>query len=48
FEDNIYYRKGELAKSNAQLVERVARIAKEVDRPIATPDEAREYLGIRR
>ncbi|WP_287809568.1 3-keto-5-aminohexanoate cleavage protein [Kosmotoga sp.] len=48
FEDNIYYRKGELAKSNAQLVERIVRIAKELGREIATPDEAREILGIRR
>lgn len=46
FEDNIYYRKGELAKSNAQLVERVVRIAKELDREIATPAQAREMLGI--
>lgn len=48
FEDNIYYRKGELAASNAQLVERVARIAGELDRPLATPAEAREMLGIPR
>jgi 3-keto-5-aminohexanoate cleavage enzyme len=48
FEDNIYYRKGELATSNAQLVERVVRIARELDRPIATPDEARAMLGIPR
>lgn len=46
FEDNIYYKKGELAKSNAQLVERVARLAKEIDRPVATPQEARQLLGI--
>jgi 3-keto-5-aminohexanoate cleavage enzyme len=46
FEDNIFYRKGELAKSNAQLVERIARIAREVDRPIATVKEARALLGI--
>jgi len=45
-EDNIYYRRGELAKSNAQLVERVVRIAKELDRPIATPAQAREMLGL--
>jgi len=45
-EDNLYYRKGELAKSNAQLVERVVRIAKELDREIATPAQAREMLGI--
>ena len=46
FEDNIYYRKGELASSNAQLVARIARISRELDRPVATPDEARALLGI--
>jgi 3-keto-5-aminohexanoate cleavage enzyme len=44
-EDNIYYRKGELA-SNEQLVSRVTRIATEVSRPVAKPDEAREILGL--
>jgi 3-keto-5-aminohexanoate cleavage enzyme len=48
FEDNVYYRKGELASSNAQLVQRIARISRELDRPIATPDEARDLLGIAR
>ena len=48
FEDNVYYRKGELASSNAQLVARVARISRELDRPVATPDEARALLGIAR
>jgi 3-keto-5-aminohexanoate cleavage enzyme len=43
-EDNIYYSKGVLAKSNAQLVERVVRIAKEFGREIATPQEARKIL----
>lgn len=47
-EDNIYYRKGEMTKSNAQLIERVVRIAKEADRPIATPNETRKILGITR
>ncbi|HET6719529.1 MAG TPA: 3-keto-5-aminohexanoate cleavage protein [Rhodocyclaceae bacterium] len=46
FEDNVYYRKGELASSNAQLVERIARISREMDRPVATPAEARVMLGI--
>lgn len=46
FEDNVYYRKGELARSNAQLVERMARIGKEAGRPAATPAEARELLGM--
>lgn len=47
-EDNIYFRKGELAKSNTQLVERAVRIANELQRPIASPDEARQILGIRK
>ncbi len=46
FEDNIYYAKGVLAKSNAELVARVVRIARECQREIATPDEAREMFGI--
>ena len=45
-EDNIYFRKGELARSNAQLIERVVRIAKEHDRPIATVKQTREILGL--
>ncbi len=46
-EDNIYYRKGELAQSNAQLVARIVRIARELGKEPATPDEAREYLGLK-
>jgi len=46
FEDNIFYHKGELATSNAQLVARIARIAAEHSRPLATPDQARKLLGI--
>ncbi len=46
FEDNIYYRKGELAKSNAQLVERAVRTARDLGLEIASPEEAREMLGI--
>ena len=46
FEDNVYYRKGELATSNAQLVARIARISRELDRDVATPDEARALLGL--
>ena len=46
FEDNIYYRKGELATSNAQLVERIAGIAIDLGYDIASPSEAREMLGI--
>jgi 3-keto-5-aminohexanoate cleavage enzyme len=46
FEDNIYYRKGELAVSNSQLVERVVRISSELGRETASPNEARQMLGI--
>jgi 3-keto-5-aminohexanoate cleavage enzyme len=46
FEDNIHYRKGELATNNAQLVTRTVRIAKELGSTPATPDEARQMLGI--
>lgn len=48
FEDNVYISKGVLAKSNGELVEKVVRIAKELGREIATPDEAREILGLKR
>lgn len=46
FEDNVYIEKGVPAKSNGELVERVVRLAKELNRPIATPAEAREILGL--
>ena len=46
FEDNIFYGKGRLAKSNAELVARTVRIARELGCEIATPDEARKMLGI--
>lgn len=47
-EDNILYRKGELAQSNSWFVERVKRIAAELDKTIATPDETRAILGLTR
>lgn len=46
-EDNIWYHKGELAQSNAQLVARIARIAAEMGRPLATPNQVRALLGLR-
>ena len=45
-EDNRYLRQGELA-TNAQLVERAASVARRLERPVATPAEARELLGLR-
>ena len=45
-EDNIYYHKGQLAESNAQLVSRLVRVAGEIGRPVASADKAREILGL--
>jgi 3-keto-5-aminohexanoate cleavage enzyme len=45
-EDNLYYRKGELA-TNAQLVARTVRIARELGKEPATPEEARAILGLK-
>jgi uncharacterized protein (DUF849 family) len=47
FEDNIFVSKGVMAKSNAELVEKVVRLAKEFDREIATPSEARTILKLK-
>ena len=46
-EDTIYYSAGVPARSNAELVSRVVRIAKELGKESATPDEARRALGLR-
>ncbi|UZQ83726.1 3-keto-5-aminohexanoate cleavage protein [Thermoanaerobacter sp. RKWS2] len=46
FEDNVYISKGVIAKSNGELVEKVVRIARELGKEIATPDEARKILGL--
>jgi 3-keto-5-aminohexanoate cleavage enzyme len=47
FEDNLFLRKGVLAKSNAQMVEMAVDLAKQLQLEVATPDEAREILGLR-
>jgi 3-keto-5-aminohexanoate cleavage enzyme len=44
-EDNLWYARGERA-TNAMLVERVVRLAAEVGRPVATPQQARELLAL--
>ena len=46
FEDNIYLGKGQKAASNGELVAKVARIAHELGREIATPEEARKILSL--
>jgi 3-keto-5-aminohexanoate cleavage enzyme len=45
-EDNPYVSDGVLAKSNAELVEKIVRIARELGREIATPAEARKIIGL--
>jgi 3-keto-5-aminohexanoate cleavage enzyme len=44
-EDNLHYSRGRLAR-NEELVARVARIAAEAERRVATPDQARKLLGL--
>ncbi len=45
-EDNLRVAPGELAPSNAALVEKAARLARELDREPASPAQARQLLGI--
>ena len=47
-EDNVMYSKGVLAESNAQFVERAARVIREFGNEVATPDEAREIIGLKK
>lgn len=46
FEDNIYLSPGVPARSNAELVEKAVRLARELGREVASPEEAREILGL--
>ena len=48
FEDNLNLAKGVPAKSNGELVAKVVRLANELGRPVATSDEAREILGLKK
>ena len=48
FEDNLYLEKGVLAKSNGELVDKVVRMAKLLGREVATSDEARVILGLKK
>ena len=45
-EDNIYFKKGELA-TNAGLIKRIVEISRILGREVATPDQAREILGLK-
>ena len=46
-EDNVYMSRGVYAKSNAEQVERMVKIARELGREIATPDEARQMINLK-
>ena len=45
-EDVVYVAPGEYAESNAQLVTRARTLCEAIGRPVATPAQAREILGI--
>lgn len=47
-EDNIWLRKGQLAEGSWELVQRAAEIVKVADREVATVDETREMLGLKK
>jgi len=46
-EDNLLIDRGELAKSNGQLVEKMRHICEELGSAVATPTEAREMIGLK-
>jgi uncharacterized protein (DUF849 family) len=46
FEDNVYFRRGELAESNAQFVRRAVELVETVGRAVATPDDVRARLAV--
>jgi 3-keto-5-aminohexanoate cleavage enzyme len=45
-EDNPFLTPGEYARTNAELVEKIARISRELGREVATPDEARKIISL--
>ncbi|KNG95114.1 3-keto-5-aminohexanoate cleavage protein [Pseudaestuariivita atlantica] len=46
-EDSLFIRRGELATSNAQQVEKIRRVIEDLGAEVATPDEAREILDLK-
>ena len=46
WEDNPYLEDGTLVETNARLVEKIVRIARELGRDIASPEEARRIIGL--
>ena len=47
-EDNFYVEEGRMAKSNGELVEKAARLAHDLGRPVASIDEARTILCLKK
>lgn len=45
-EDNLYYARGRRLRGNGEAVERAVRIARELNREVATPAQARALLGL--
>ena len=46
-EDSLFISRGKLAESNAQQVQKIRRIVEDLGCEIASPDEAREILGLK-
>ncbi|SDF14358.1 3-keto-5-aminohexanoate cleavage protein [Sporolituus thermophilus] len=46
-EDNVYYAKNRLATSNSEFVARAVRLIREANKEVASPDEARQILGLK-
>jgi len=46
-EDSLFISRGKIAKSNAQQVAKIRRIVEDLGCVVATPDEAREILGLK-
>ena len=46
FEDSVYYAPGKAVESNAGLVEKIVSFIPQIGYEVATPEEARELLGL--
>jgi 3-keto-5-aminohexanoate cleavage enzyme len=46
FEDNLFYKRGQLLTSTEQKVKQVVQLAEIIGREVATPKQTREMLGI--
>ncbi|MBW2286058.1 MAG: 3-keto-5-aminohexanoate cleavage protein, partial [Deltaproteobacteria bacterium] len=46
-EDNLYLGKGRPAENNGEMVEKMVRIIRELDREPISPDKTRQVLGLK-